>query len=71
MRLFGGRGEDGSIHGRVEKVSEDERLNKVGNNTRCCVGQVGGYVLFGCLRLSLTHPQIIIIVKWPPYGTAL
>lgn len=36
---FGGRGEDGSIHGRVEKVSEDERLNKVGNNTRCCVGR--------------------------------
>lgn len=41
----------------MEKVSEDQRLNKVGNNTRCCVGQVGtlgGYVLFGCLRLSLT-----------------
>lgn len=50
-----GDGEGGSIHGRVEKVSEDERLNKVGNNTRCCVGQVGGYFLFGCLRLSLTH----------------
>lgn len=65
-----GDGEDGSIHGRVEKVSEDEK-GGIGNNTRCCVGQVGGYVLFGCLRLSLTHTQIIIIMKWPPYGTAL
>lgn len=49
-----GEGEDGSIHGRVEKVSEDEK-GGIGNNTRCCVGQVGGYFLFGCLRLSFTH----------------
>lgn len=50
---FWGTGRGRSIHGRVEKVSEDER-GGIGNNTRCCVGQVGGYFLFGCLRLSLT-----------------
>lgn len=36
-----------------KKVSEDEK-GGIGNNTRCCVGQVGGYFWFGCLRLSLT-----------------
>lgn len=36
-RGFWGTGRGRSIHGRVEKVSEDEK-GGIGNNTRCCVG---------------------------------